>query len=1182
VTGVAGCPNCGAVVRTGARFCDNCGSPLSSPATEERKLATILFADVTGSTDLGEQLDPERLRALLAEFFAAMAQVIEQWGGTVEKYIGDAILAVFGVPAAREDDAIRALHAGAEMLESLAAMNDGFEQRHGVRLALRIGVNTGEVLAPAGAQAGGQFLVSGDAVNVAARLEQAADPGSILVGERTWSAARHAFSFAEPTPLSVKGKRGAVVARRLGDPIAADTEVVEGVHFQAPMVGRDRELETLVGLLDQAIETLVPRLVVVAGPAGMGKSRLLREFVAAAGDRHERLTVLRGRCLAAGHGITFWALGEVLRSAARISLDEPAETAVAKLQGTAATILEPLGLREAEFNETVHALATSAGLTMPGNPLERIEPEQVAEAMARAWPRFLSGLATAGPVMVLIEDLHWADERMVGMLELLTSRSRGGMIVVATARPEFLESHPGFASAEDLTVLALRPLTDAQSERLVGELLGESDQMRALLSDVRQKADGNPFFLEEILQRLIDERAIVHEEGRWRATERAATIRLPDTIHGLLAARIDALPGAEKSVLQQAAVVGRIFWPRSLRQPGDEPQSQDLIRSLERRGLVAARPTSTIEGEPEYMFRHVLIRDVAYSSVPRARRARAHADTAAWLEQLAADRVDEFGELLAYHYAAAAAGEDADLAWADQPAERERLRRRAFEALLSAGAAARHRFAVDKAISLHEQARDLADGDRERAAAHEGLGDDHEALFHMDEAVENYFASVEANRAAGIDAPTIGRLAAKVANSAQRWGAFKRTPPLDEIRQLVDEALGQEIDDFERAELLIARSSMTRRTAAMSSHQAFAPPDRELLPEAIGYVEAGLAIARRLDDPALLYRAYEALSTLTFQAGDLGRYRDVSERAVELVDRLPSRRQRVSVLDGAAGVRTDEGRFAEALELAERAFEMAAELSAHERMHTSFTLMWLADALGRWDRVAEVLEWHAAAAAAEPDVSCPSVRGGGPLGATVLARRGELERALQLVPIDKGALERGTLSDRALIARYAELTGDQQFAAALADNIYAQLERAQLPNGMTTLIETLLALGRDEQVAALIPAARRMSEALTTFEPLADRAEGVLALRRGDNDAARPLLARAAARYEALDMPFELARTRELLALISVAPDSRALLEEALDTYRQLGAQPYAEIVEAALARLPDNVSLASGDLSGR
>jgi class 3 adenylate cyclase len=339
---VTTCPQCGASVRDVARFCDSCGASLEpeQAVSEERKLVTVLFADVTSSTALGDQLDPERLRALLAEYFAAMSAVIGSWGGTVEKYIGDAIMAVFGAPLVREDDAERALHAALEMLERLESVNEELSRRHGVSLRVRIGVNTGEVVAPQGGAASGQLIVSGDAVNVAARLEQAADPGTVLVGERTYLAARYAFEFDQPAQLTVRGKPEPIPARRL---LEARPEAARGIPgLQAPMVGRERELGAVLGLLDEARETAEPRLVLIYGPAGIGKSRLVRETLIGAEQRRTDVRILRGRCLAAGHGITFWALGEILRAACDISLGDSAEASRDKLRealGTTGAIL---------------------------------------------------------------------------------------------------------------------------------------------------------------------------------------------------------------------------------------------------------------------------------------------------------------------------------------------------------------------------------------------------------------------------------------------------------------------------------------------------------------------------------------------------------------------------------------------------------------------------------------------------------------------------------------------------------------------------------------------------------------------------------------------------------------------------------------------------------------------------
>ncbi|MEX2547726.1 MAG: adenylate/guanylate cyclase domain-containing protein [Chloroflexota bacterium] len=1156
------CPNCSAAVAADARFCASCGTALEATTAEERKVATILFADVTGSTDLGEQLDPERVRAMLQDYFRQMSRVIEEWAGTVEKYIGDAVLAVFGVPTAREDDPIRALNAATDMLAQIDRMNDDFESRHGVRLAVRIGVNTGEVLAPAGARTGGQFLVSGDPVNVASRLQEAAEPGSVMVGERTWAVARNAFSFTEPISLQVKGKREPVLARRLGAPTG---EEGRGVRFQAPMVGRERELETLVGLLDEAIETEQPRLVVVSGSAGIGKSRMLREFISAATERHEGLVALRGRCLAAGHGITFWALGEILRAACGISLDEPVETAVEKLRRTVSSVLEPLGMHQNELDETFFALATGASLPVPGNPLERIEPEGVGEEMARAWPRFLTGLAARSPTTIVLEDLHWADERMVAMIDSLAGRSKGRLMLIGTARPEFLETHAGFAPSGELTVIPLRPLTEAQSERLVTELLGDSDPLQALLMDVRQKAEGNPFFLEEILQRLIDEGAIVRQDGRWVATERAQTVRLPDTIHALLAARIDALPTAEKALLQQAAVVGRIFWPGSLAAAANGRDPVDLLRALERRGLVSARTSSTIEGQPEYIFRHVLIRDVAYASVPKARRARAHAETGRWIETLAADRLDEFGELLAYHYAAAAAGEDADLAWADAPAERDDLRKRAFDALVSAGNAALRKFSVDRAIALHEEALALASEEAERRDANEALGDDHEALFHMDEALAAYLAAVEIEQRGDNDSDRFGQLVAKIASLARRWGAFRETPPHALIHDLIKQSLARDVSDRVRAELLIGSGMISPSGARTSSRTPLASEDRDALPGHIRDVEAGLVLAKKLDDPAMMYRAYEVLSLLYWHTGDIDNYREMTEREAGLLERLPSRRERVDVLVGMSAVRMDVGDFSGSLAAAEQAFQLADGLSLHERMHASFHVMWVAITMGDWDRALEIWPWHLDAAAREPDVNCPNVRGGPPLGAMLLGWRGELDRALELVPIGDAPPDRDTMFDRAILARYAILAGREEIAAAIVDSMASDPDRLTLPDGIEYYLETLADLNRFDALERMLPQVRRMAGPVVMLGPITDRAEATVALRRGDRDEACRLLEVALARFEELSVPFEVARTRELLAGLVDEQRSSELLRGALQTYDRLGAKPFADRVRTTL-----------------
>ena len=430
------CPTCGKDNPPGFTFCGYCRGSLAtaSDQTQERKLVTILFADLAGSTELGSRLDPERLRSLLERYFAAMAEVIESWGGTVEKYIGDAILAAFGVPTIHEDDAERAIRAAIEMLERLTDLNDDLADRYGETLQVRIGVNTGDVMAAVGGQLE-QQIVAGDAVNVAARLEQAAASGTILVGERTRSITRAAFRFEGPISLDLKGKKGRTRAYEVTGVDLDGGVPGGGRELTAGLVGRERELGSLQRSLDMAIDAGRPRTAFVIGPAGIGKSRLLHEFVETATVARPELSVYRGRCLAAGHGVTYWALGEILRSVFGISLDDSAQIAADKLREGAAAILSALRLSDPEVRSTTFALATTAGIDMDDNPLLRMEPEEVGEQLARAWPRFVTAIAARGATLLICEDLHWADGQLIEMLERVAVRSIGPLLLVATTRP---------------------------------------------------------------------------------------------------------------------------------------------------------------------------------------------------------------------------------------------------------------------------------------------------------------------------------------------------------------------------------------------------------------------------------------------------------------------------------------------------------------------------------------------------------------------------------------------------------------------------------------------------------------------------------------------------------------------------------------------------------------------------
>ena len=1146
------CPSCGSPVAPGARFCANCGTQLGelSEAAEQRKVVSILFADVTGSTSLGEQLDPERLRALLGLYFGEMTQVISSWGGTVEKYIGDAIMAVFGVPTVREDDADRALHAALEMGERLQSLNEGFERDHRVRLQIRIGVNTGEVVAPVGS-APEQLIVTGDAVNVAARLEQAAAPGTVLVGERTYLASRSAFTFEEPIELDLKGKAAPVVARRLVGALAEPKRGVAGLR--APMIGRERELETLLGLFDEAVETGRPRMTVVYGPAGIGKSRLTNEFISAVRARHPEAAVLRGRCLAAGHGITYWALAEVLRGMIGVGLADPADDVRTRLAEGIGPMLDGLGLPREEIDQTIAALATTAGIGLNG-----AGREVTAEDMARAWPRLATAQVASAPAVWLIEDLHWAGEPVPEMLQRIASGTEGPLILLATARPEFAETHPEFAAWGGFTSsLSLRPLTDSQSQQLIGSLLDIADLPEALRGEILSKAEGNPFFVEEIIQRLIDEGTVVREDGHWRATG-AAPPPIPDSVQALVAARIDGLPAAVHRTLQEAAVVGRVFWAPPLAQATHDDVSASLLE-LERKGLIFVRPTTSLAGETEYMFKHAVVRDVAYASLPKARRAQAHAQVGAWIESIAGERSDELAELIADHYYNAVAGEDSDLAWLSDPSGREAVRRRAFEALISAGKVARRRFATPRAVELHEKALSLATSQEERLDAYEQIGRDHESAFHGDEAYVAFDQAIQIARKQPEWRERLAMLARRAGSLvALRGGSFRGQPDMLAADKLIDEGLEATTNPRERAGLLLAKGGMFIRRAFPADLQERPIDDR------LAAVREALSIAQDLD-PGFRYLVYDTLVDLLIAAGDYAGALATAKKALPLLDEIGSSAPAGPWFEAAISMLDLAGDTPLALELARRSREIDKTRSPHEQMHSTYALMRVGYRIGDWDLVEEALAEHMANFELETGVHCINVHMGPSEGAVVLAHRGQTERAHELVRMPfafEGIV--GPIEGAQAYALVA--AGSVAEGLALAEEVLAKAPRWRSLQAAAAALEAATFHGDAEGIDRQLTNLADVRAAGPHMAAAYDRADGRARALAGD-PAGAELLRSAVERFDAQSAIFDAARTRELLA--DAAPDeARELLEAALAVYRQLRAAPQIARVEARLAAL--------------
>ena len=624
------CPSCGEENSDRARFCQVCATSLEpvEPSAEVRKVVTIVFADVTGSTALGERLDPETLRRVMGRFFDEMETVIERHGGVVEKFIGDAVMAVFGIPRLHEDDPVRAVRAAAEMGEALSTLNRELDASHGVEIQVRIGVNSGEVVA--GDPATGQRLVTGDAVNVAARLEQAAPPGSVLLGETTYRLVKDAVIVEPVEPLSLKGKGEPVPAFRL---ISVRPDTAGHVrHLDAPLVGRERELARLSQALAHATSERTSQLFTLLGPAGVGKSRLVNEFMLGIDGS---ATVLTGRCLSYGDGITYFPLSEAVQHAAHVGEVDGLTTIVRKLRGL---------LDDVEGADRIAQLI--AGLLGWGEPGD-------AEEAFWAVRRLFEHLAAERPVVLMFDDVHWAEPTFLDLIEHLSEWTRdASLMIVCVARPELLELRPGWGGGKlNATSVLLEPLSSGEASSLIDHLLGRAAFPEAARARILDAAEGNPLFVEEMLAMLIDDGLLRLEAGVWLGVDDLAELAVPPTIQLLLAARLDRLEADERAVIERAAIEGTVFHTGAVSTLAPEalrPRVRSRLLTLARKELI--RPDrGEFAGEDAFRFRHLLIRDAAYHAMPKEQRAELHERFAAWLESVAGERLAEYEEILAHH-----------------------------------------------------------------------------------------------------------------------------------------------------------------------------------------------------------------------------------------------------------------------------------------------------------------------------------------------------------------------------------------------------------------------------------------------------------------------------------------------------------------------------------------------------
>jgi class 3 adenylate cyclase/tetratricopeptide (TPR) repeat protein len=1138
------CPTCGFGNVEGARFCSSCGaSLLAAPARRERKFATALFADLVGSTSLGEREDPEVVQSLVGRTFDRLSQEIERYGGLLEKFMGDAVLAVFGVPSSHEDDPERAVRTAIEMQAVLSELNRGFAAEGRPELSMRVGVEAGEVLVDVERASGPRDrMLTGDAVNTAARLQTAAEPGRVVVGPAVYASTKDVIDYRELPPLELKGKAQAVPAWEALRVKARRRGERAPLGLESRLVGRDEELSVLKQTLHRVEGERRPALVTVLGNAGVGKSRLTWELLKYVEGLPQFVYWRKGRSLAYGN-LSYSALAEAVKAQCEILEDDPPDVVGEKADRAVQELFGDL-----EVAPQIRALVGAGG-----------ERQFSREDLFEAWRRFLERLAARYPLMLVLEDIHWADAGLLDFVDHLADWAQGPIFVLTMARPELLEIRPGWGGGKrNYSAIYLDPLSAVESEAMIEDLLAAS-----LPPDVKrlvvERSEGNPLYTEEIIRMFID-RGVLRASGaaRWELALPVDEVEVPRSIQGLIAARLDSLPAEEKAVLQDAAVVGRAFWLGAVARLSGRSAAEvrEPLGRLRVKEIVVPREPPTFSGELEYAFRHVLIRDVAYESLPKATRAEKHVEAARWAEERAGERAEEMAELLATHHLAALGYLDelggAEEARADVERDAYRWARAAAERsfrLKQATEASRwYRSALELAERLHVDAGELAAlwSDYGNACfGVEPLGDvnrAHEESLRLALVAGDMAMAGRAESNLVFMSFTLGDDAATLAHADR---ALAYLEPFGDSEALADalHSLGWfhwrrgHLDEAEeplrRSEEMARRIGATTVLGQAVSTLGVLLANRGTGREGLALIEEGFRIAKETGDLALLLRNYNNLpATLHDLAPDPVREEAILREGLEVVRKAGVRDSEAWILGSLGEHMADRGRLEEAERFQREALEAARGVDnpvvAGMRAGSLTRVLALR---GRTGEAQELLAESMAIEAANPE---PQTR------VPLYATESLVARAL-------GDIERET----AVLLEGAEYIGEmEQNAKELV---------------LFELVRNLAAAGRPEEAARYLEQLARSVRARPVGRPFELWARGLLAPE--PEEAAR-LIASGVEELERLDRRIELARCLADLAAAEarLGVDPRQRLERAVALLEECGAALYAREAREALA----------------